>query len=327
MKAPWSISTTLRSPNRIPLWLRALQSMEGEPFDRPHQQKFQILLIQYKSYRPNNLTKAEARSFKTEGTLPFKTAQEIFKRQNYSDPSMRGRTSFALLKKMCLCTGSKNKPIKLTDLGQRLLASPNDMSEIFRNYFSKWELPNPIPHSDFKDCSIRPFIGTLHLIRTVNQEWAKMGNRPVGLSREEFALFAQTLLRHTDIAAQASKVIEYRKCNAAQKEQYAINHAKEFLGIPSTTTSSEKTSCLLSNLKDYADNSIRYFRLTGYIQIRRSDRHVDLEPSKKTEIDELLEAFDGSPVGFKSEGEYVDYVINPALPDIPSNRQRLANRK
>ena len=301
--------------------------MEGEPFDFLRQQKFQTLLIQYKSYCPNNLTKDEARSYKAEGTLPFKTAREIFERQNYSDPSMRGRTSFALLKKMCLCTGSKNKPIKLTDLGRRLLASPNDMSEVFLNYFSKWELPNPIPYSDFKDCSIRPFIGTLHLIRAVNQEWAKMGNRPVGLSRKEFALFAQTLLRHTDIAAQASKVIEYRKCNEAQKKQYAANHAKEFLGISSSTTSSKKVNCLLSNLKDYADNSIRYFRLTGYIQIRESDRHVDLEPSRKTEIDELLAALDGSPVGFKREAEYVSYVINPALPDIPSNRPRLANRE
>lgn len=288
--------------------------MEGEPFDRPHQEKFQTLLIQYKGYRPNNLTKDEDRSFKAEGTLPFKTAQEIFERQNYSDPSMRGRTSFALLKKMCLCTGSKNKPIKLTDLGRRLLASPNDMREIFLNYFSKWELPNPIPHSDFKDCSIRPFIGTLHLIRAVNQEWAKMGKRPVGLSREEFALFAQTLLRHTDIADQASKVIEYRKCNEAQKKQYAIKHAKEFLGVPFTAASSKKASRLLSNIKDYADNSIRYFRLTGYIQTRKSDRHVDLEPSRKTEIDKLLAALDGSPVGFKREAEYVGYMINPALP-------------
>lgn len=297
--------------------------MEGELFDPPNQQKFQTLLIQDKNYRPNNLTDDEIQIFGAEGVLPFKMAQDIFKRQNYVDPPMRGRTSFALLKKMCLCTGSTDEPIMLTDLGRNMLHSSSDMGETFLNYFLKWELPNPVEHTSFKKCSIRPFIGTLHLIQAVNQKWAKLKKRPVGLSREEFALFVPTLLRHTDIDEQASKVIQYRKCNAAQKKSYAAKIAAEFLGISSTTASGNKTKRLLNNLKDYADNTIRYFRLTRYIQIRGNGHYVDLEPRRRIEIDELLAAFDGSPVGFENEIEYVDYMINPTLPDLPWNRQEV----
>lgn len=287
------------------------------------QQKFQILLIQDKNYRPNNLTDEEIRIFDAEGMLPIKTARRIFERQNYVDPSMRGRTSFAILRKMCLCAGSTDKPIMLTDLGKKLLYSHHDVGETFLNYFLKWELPNPIECRSFKGCSIRPFVGTLHLIRKVNQKWAKMGKRPVGLSREEFALFVPTLLKYTDIDSQASKVIEYRKCNAAQKNLYATNHANEFLEVSSTSAPSNKTSRLLNNLKDYADNSVRYFRLTRYIQIRGNGRYVDLEPRRQIEIDELLATFDGSPVGFESKVEYVDYMINPTMPDLPWNRQEV----
>jgi len=46
----WSISTTVRNPERIRSFLKILQMMEGEVWTIQNQRKFQILLIQYKVY-------------------------------------------------------------------------------------------------------------------------------------------------------------------------------------------------------------------------------------------------------------------------------------
>jgi len=50
MVKPWSISTTVRNPERIRDFLKILKTMEGEGWSRTNQKKFQILLIQHKFY-------------------------------------------------------------------------------------------------------------------------------------------------------------------------------------------------------------------------------------------------------------------------------------
>ncbi len=47
---PWSISTTVRNPERIRSFLSILKKLEGQIWDRQIQKKFQILLIQFKVY-------------------------------------------------------------------------------------------------------------------------------------------------------------------------------------------------------------------------------------------------------------------------------------
>lgn len=47
---PWSITTTVRNPERVRDFLAVLQNIEGETWDLPIQKKFQVLLIQHKKY-------------------------------------------------------------------------------------------------------------------------------------------------------------------------------------------------------------------------------------------------------------------------------------
>ena len=46
----WSISTTIRNPERIRSFLQVLKLMEGEVWSKENQKKFQVLLIQHKVY-------------------------------------------------------------------------------------------------------------------------------------------------------------------------------------------------------------------------------------------------------------------------------------
>ena len=50
MKKPWSISTTVRNPERVRDFLKVLKLMVGEVWRKESQAKFQILLIQHRIY-------------------------------------------------------------------------------------------------------------------------------------------------------------------------------------------------------------------------------------------------------------------------------------
>lgn len=324
MKKPWSISTTVRNPDRLRDFLRVLKGMEGQPFNLENQVKYQVLLIQNRFYNPNNLTTEQKRYFKDiEKPMSFFMAEEIFDANNYKDPAMRGRTSIAPLKKMGFCAIMDNK-IKITPLGDYFLSEDYDLGKVFFIHFLKWQLPNPASRSFSQrdGFSIKPFIGTLQLIKEVNKLWIEHRNQSIGISKEEFSLFTLTLINYKEIKKQANKLVEYRiglreqkdeKDKAKFKENFKENLAREFIG----STNPDKIRKFLNNLKDYGDNAIRYFRFTRYIHIRGGGYYIDLEPRRLIEIERLLSTDDASPIKFKSATDYINYLADLEQPLLP----------
>ena len=100
MKLPWSISTTVRNPERLRDFLKVLKKLAGKQWDPETQIKYQTMLIQEKVYGLasqqfyNGLTKAQVRLMSSPEPLAYEQAKEIFERKNYIDPAMRGRQSF-----------------------------------------------------------------------------------------------------------------------------------------------------------------------------------------------------------------------------------------
>jgi hypothetical protein len=45
MKKPWSISTTIRNPERLRDFLAVLKQLEGQPFNSENQIKYQIKFV------------------------------------------------------------------------------------------------------------------------------------------------------------------------------------------------------------------------------------------------------------------------------------------
>ena len=326
MKKPWSISTTVRNPERLRDFLGVLKSLEGEPFGSENQIKYQILLIQNKLYKPTNLTKKQKEYFDDiEKEMPFSVAEEIFNAQKYEDPAMRGRNSVAPLNKMGLCVAKNSASgVEITPLGEYFLSDDYDLGKLFFIHFLKWQLPNPDSKTFTKKdgFAIKPFIGTLHLINEVNKKWKALGKNPVGISKEEFSLFAPTLINYRDITIQAKKVIDFRKQIAkrksdkgkrAFKNKYRINFAAEFVNAKNNET----INSLLNNLNDYGDNAIRYFRLTRYIYIRGGGFYIDLEPHRNIELNRLIETDNASPLDFKNVKEYRSYIADLAKPILP----------
>ena len=326
MKKPWSISTTVRNPDRLRDFLRVLKELEGQPFNSKNQTKYQTLLIQNKLYKPTDLTREQNEYFDDiEKEMPFSVAQEIFNSQNYEDPAMRGRNSVAPLNKMGLCIAKNSaEGVKITLLGEYFLSDDYDLGKLFFINFLKSQLPNPASRtfSENDGFAIKPFIGVLHLINEVNKRWVKLGNEPIGISKDEFSLFAPTLTDYKKISKQAEKLIEYRIGLRSQKDDkskkkfrdsFRKNFAKTFLG----TSKSSEIAKLLNNLKDYGDNAIRYFRLTRYLHIRGGGFYIDLEPRRSIELNKLLSTDNAAPLVFENADEYIEYLADLEQPALP----------
>jgi hypothetical protein len=71
------------------------------------------------------------------------------------------------------------------------------------------------------------------------------------------------------------------------------------------------------NANEYADNIIRYFRLTRFFYLRGNDFYIDLEPRRKIEIDSILETDNASAKIFESQAEYSTYIGDITKTELP----------
>ncbi len=305
MRKPWSISTTVRNPERLREFLRVLKTLEGQKFDDANQEKYQILLIHERLYSPKKIpSKYQILFNDLSQKIPFEVAKEIFNHQNYKDPAMRGRQSANPLNKLGFSIARTNYDvIKITKLGDFFLSEDYDISKVFLKSLLKLQFPNP--WSEKFRCesgfNISPFITVLHFL-----------NRIGTLTRDEFCLFIPTLVNYKEIDDYVKKVQEYRKTK--DKKSYVESFLKEFYQVK-TLTSEQK-----NNLFDYGDNIMRYFRLTKYFKILKETLRrwkIELEPSREKEISQLLNIYDGSIAEYKNVEQYLDYLSDFSLPKLP----------
>lgn len=323
----WSISTTLRNPDRMIEWLRiARDFIVGRTWNNETQIYFQILLIQYKLYKPTDLTAEEKEKFEDfESVITFEEAEIIFNRQNYESPAMRGRNSFSPLRKFGLVK-YVDGVVQITSSGEYLLSDDYDFGYFLFRVFLKWEYANP-SERDNSTFNINPFIGTLHLINEVNKIATDRGERVKGISRDEFMIFVQTLTDYERISEYANELYGYRirikdievdpLLTHQEKEEQKRNEKLSALELITGESDQIKLEKLLKNLKDYSDNTIRYFRSTRYLYIRGGGYYIDLEPRRRVEIDLLLNSYDGSSSMLEDEDVYIDYLSDLNQPVLP----------
>ena len=329
MLKAWSITTTVRNPERLRDFLVAFKPLENKTWDNNTQENYQKLLIKNRLYGfgntqfYNGLTPDIIKIINnTDSEISDAIIDEILRLKSYTDFAMRGRQSLNPLTKFGFVI-IRDGVLKITDLGRKLIASEKDAGDVFLKSFIKWQIPNPA-NDDFDDSGeyeVVPFVATLKLISEVNKLEIDRGEKPKGISKREFSLFAPSLIKYTDIENYARKIIELRdlqkdKTKQERKEtrdNYRYQFAVEFLG----TSEKVKTDKFLTNLQDYGDNTIRYFRLTKFIRIRGNGFYIDLEPNRHTEIEALFEREFYKPKHFADKNEYLVYMSDDNLPVLP----------
>ena len=320
MRRPWSISTTVRNPERLRDFLMVLKQLEGGEFNANNQKRYQILLIRSRLYRPNRLTPQQRELLSPSNTepIPYETAEEIFDSQRYEDPAMRGRQSANPLNKLGFAIARQGfGRIQITDLGNSFLAGDYDISSVFFKSLLKLQFPNPwSPHfSTRQDFDIIPFVATLHLLHKLNGSCDESG-----LNKNEFSIFVPTLINSNQIGEQVKRVLQFRK--SQDKENYIKEFAVQFY------CSDNIRDTHINNLFDYGDNIIRYFRLTRYFKISSDPTgrhwHVDIEKSRIAEIQQILNKYDGSAQTFDNLQNYLTYLADIKQPELPwENLQKL----
>lgn len=319
---PWSISTTVRNPERIRNFLFVLKKIEGLKWESNIQKQYQILLLQNRIFGVGssqfykNLSEEDINLLESEKEISYEQAEKISNKKAYTGGlEMRGRQSFNPLRKMGLAYEDQNKIIKISPMGKYFLKDDYDLGEVFFKSFIKWQLPNPTDTQFTEEhYNVKPFVATLHLINEVNKLCSLENEKPKGISRLEFTLFALTLFSYEKIKEQAQNLIKFRHAYslAENKECFVDEYInKNFKNIET------------KNLQDYSDNAIRYFRLTRYVYLRGKGNYVDLEPRRKIEIDALLEYDNAKPQEFNNRNTYLEYVGDINLPKLPwENRKK-----
>lgn len=316
-RRPWSLSTTVRNPERLVGFLKVLQQFEGRPFDKQTQVDYQIALIQERLYRPQHMSQSLQEAFEKYDTpLDWQMAKAIFEEQNYKDPPMRGRQSLNPLKKFGFVqVGKQDNRIIITESGRRLLQDESALKELFFRAFLKLQFPNPLSQEFRSGFNIRPFIAVLRLL------WELRSQGQRGLSREEFCLFVPTLINADDIGKYLNVLNTYRQKQGKERKKFVMNWIREF--YEDASISEESTQ--YKNLFDYGDNAVRAFRLTGYLLVRVEPLSVqwtvELEPTRITQIELLLDKFSPEAMHFSTAQEYIDYLSDPQQPPLPWEEQ------
>jgi hypothetical protein len=329
MLKAWSITTTVRNPERLRDFLVAFKPLENKVWNNDTQESYQKLLIKNRLYGfgstqfYNGLTADIIKNINnTDSEISDEVIEEIIRLKDYTEFAMRGRQSLNPLTKFGFVI-IHDGVLKITDLGRKLISSEKDAGDVFLKSFIKWQIPNPA-NNDFDDSGdydVVPFVAMLKLISEVNRFEIERGEKPKGISKREFSLFVPSLIKYTDIENYARKIIDLRDLQKDKTQQerkeirdnYRYQFAIEFLG----TSNKAITDKLLTNLQDYSDNAIRYFRLTKFIRIRGNGFYIDLESNRQTEIQALFESEFYKPKQFADKEEYIAYMSDDNLPALP----------
>ena len=300
----WSSSTTMRNPERAYPFLKTIAEIDGNEWNEENQSKLQILLIKNRFYIPTsiNLSKEQVKILEDLSyEMSFEEAEGIFYSKKYVDPPMRGRTSFDPVEKLGLVQLYHNK-IRVTDFGYMFLNGEIDLGDVVFTNLLKYQLPNPLASGN-NDYNTKPFINILRLIRRVNELCLEKKLKPVGISKEEFGIFALSIKSYLEVEEKANTLINFRQEKASkktqdEKKQYVDSFIEQYLSNFQNP---------VKNYREYADNIIRYIRLTKYIYIRGNGYYIDLEPRRMIEIESILKNDNGSILNFTKE-EYKKYI-------------------
>lgn len=318
MAEVWSFNTTVRNPERMEALLRILAEMEGVTFDAAGQERFFGLQIKKRFYQPTRGTLGEDLALAVYNSdqneyLSDDIVARILQRYRGSvDSAGRGRTAVAVLNRFGLSIALQSHgPVVITPLGKKWLSGEIDDEELFSRFFLRWQYPNPI-ESGYNDFDIKPFPAVLHLINDVNQRWKNLGNDPVGLSKDEYRLFALSLQTESGIQSASEQIIEFRQHSKSLSGKDRTDYINNFIRQRAIRvfgyTNEESLRKQVGNLKDYADSSLRYFRTSGIIALRGSGRYVDIAADKKAEVDSIISKVPLPSVDFASAEEYLNYL-------------------
>ena len=179
--------------------------------------------------------------------------------------------------------------INLTKAGKQLI-SEKRLDEIFTKQLLKFQLPSPYhTQSNTIEFNVKPYLELLRLIKELGS-----------ISKLEIALFFLQL----------------------------TNFNNQFYTRESEHSTFEKfIKTKESNMRDYADAFFRYIRATELVTIDSKTMRIKISPSRKDDVNFILENIDRHPMHFDSVKSFQNYLFDPdTLKLFSDNRDRLIDK-
>jgi len=323
MKRQVSISTTVRSPYRIPFQIKVIKKyLENKQWNNDTMpREFMYRIIEEKAYLPslNKLNQSEKNKYELSEKIEYRFAKKIFNKQNYNDPFARSRYNFDPIRKLGF-VNTYNGYLNVTSSGNELIEREENASEIFLKSLLKWQLPNFTQKKHYKKedgYNIIPLIGFIKLIIRLN----KIYKKNVGISRNEINIFLPSLININDVDKIANKILYFRK-----KYYQIIKKKKKSIFIRKTYLEFSKKNGFKNPLrtsKDYGDNLRRYFCYTDLF--KDNGYYVNINEYRQNVIEEILAKFTGAALNYENLESYLYSLNNKDLPYLNNFKSTISD--
>lgn len=297
-----TMSTSPRSPRRIPHYLTLLEEFSGQKWNKETQTKY------YKSMVNNQ-----------EGDYTIGASKS-------PDFSARDKINRA---PKALGFVSLKPTVSLTSPGKNLL-SPFIFQDVLTKQLLKYQLPSPfLPETSDNEgyFNIKPYLELLRLISHVSN-----------LKRSEFFAFGVTLRDYHDFDDTCARLQEYRKdakqehlssrkhydtfMRAYIKELYRDKLAANDLFVRESKeqTPTKFIQTKLNNIRDYGDAYLRYLIGTGLVVVNKR-LEVVIAPDKKEDVNFILSHISRNADQY-TLGEYESIMFDTNTPQLLSDNSR-----
>lgn len=298
----WFFPTSPRSPTKLLGELSLLKQLDGKSWNKETQLEFSELLKTYPDFEGGISSGDPAFSARDRATR----APRLLGFVKFPERGTRGQLVF-------------------TDAGNQFLnASAREQTLIFQRQLSKVQFTSPLHKSGgFEEMSVKPLMIMIKLLLALDS-----------MSKEEIALFAVTLTDHRRFTSTLAEIKKYRK-NISNtpvgqrklfRKTYALQRVESLyendIEAGNTTLREGGTNFAETKyrtLRDYADSTIRYVRVTGLFTVSPHGQRLTLLSANVADAQFLLSAYGVGLSSFSTlpYERYIDeYLGNASFPAI-----------
>lgn len=260
--------------------------------------------------------------------------ENFFNGKGENDPALSARDRITRAPK-ALGFVQLKPTISLTPAGENLLHTKRT-DEAFLRQMLKFQLPSPF-HKPTKRAAafcVKPYLEFLRIIRTLGS-----------LRFDELQIFAMQLTDWHNFDTIIAKIEQYRQDIATDKRTYkqlkAYYLTQELSSIYAERISKGETKTRetddaslrnflktqASNLRDYADATVRYLRATGLVNVSHKGRTLSIVPERIEDVDYILQSIDRNPQEFTTEQAYINYLGTANTPRLLTDNREAILKK
>ena len=226
--------------------------------------------------------------------------------------------------------------IGLTPAGERFLDEDLADEAILRQLL-KFQLPSPFHRANPKISKtfwVKPYLEILRLVFTLGR-----------LTFDELCLFGMQLTDWHDFDSVVNSIRDFRVKKEKNKGQYKKFLHAERIKIVSKLYAAEigkgkiqtresaqvnldkfiKTKA--SNLRDYADACVRYFRATGLVTVTSPGRTISIIEQRRDDVEFILRTVDRNPVFVSDESAYCKHLFDAETPALLTDDRKVLEKK